>query len=888
MPEASDATRAPTAPAVPRLPPGVVSRPRLLARLETGADLTFVRGPAGAGKTTLLAGWARERASSTPLRWLDAATLAPVGLDPAERRATVDAATLAAAVAAELEAASRPSVAPEPRPRPTTLVLDNAHVLDDAALHHLVEILERTSHLRLFVASRSPRVLADPALTLRLDVETITDLRLTAAEVEQVTGCDAATARRVLAVTAGLPLAVRALGLSAGPGDGLAGPLRDHLWRDPHGPTVAALAPHVLAPFRAPGADPAHLGAMIAATFSDELTPALARLLTGDDAVTAWLDRAEEDGAGTWLRTPAPEPVFRLTPVVRAVLLTERARLPQARARALHRRHATWALAEGHTMTAVRAAVAADDLELASSAVRQAGIPVLVQHGAALVRVLSPLPLRRLRQHPVLALALGLCLNARREHRLRALELFATAKVGVATSGAVAPMDRALLRALESVVMRLTSVGDGGVTTAARAVTMLDELDLRSREELTALLPDLYVHSGITMLHGGRHEDAVHLFERSTALGATPRQRRHAHALLAGTHAVLGHTDKARRWQERALALPWNDDSLDEYTGSFVRLSQSLLALERADLVASQEALTRIWPIIETIEHWPLLAWSQLLLDVARGDAAVGTERFGALRAQRSSALGTPAFLRRRLDETAAVGHLAAGEPGRAAALLAGSGHGDALALVARARLALARGEAPLALERLARAGIAGLPHARARGEHAALESAALLRVGTASEAHRSLERTTAILEAAGTSVPVLLVPPTERARLTDAIVAGARREREADVGDVGAVVATLQRMREKARGASSSSSFHGRGDDDAVATPRLTAREQVVLDELAASASIATIAVNLVVSPNTVKSQLRSLYRKLGVSTREEAIAAAAAGGLFVRGSAR
>lgn len=317
--------------AVPRLAPGVVSRPRLIERLEAGADLTFVRGPAGAGKTTLLADWARARTSVAPLRWLDAAALAPAGLAPAERRASVDAATLAAAVAAELDAAaSAPAHVTDLVPD-LALVVDNAHVLDDAALHHLVEILERTSHLRLVVASRSPRVLGDPALTLRLAVETITDLRLTAAEVEQVTGCDAATARRVLTVTAGLPLAVRALGLSAVPGGGLADPLRDHLWRDPQGPTVAALAPHVLAPLRAPGADPAYLGAMVAATFSDELTPALARLLTGDDAVTAWLDRAEEDGAGAWVRTPAPEPVFRLTPVVRAVLLTERAGLPQRR-----------------------------------------------------------------------------------------------------------------------------------------------------------------------------------------------------------------------------------------------------------------------------------------------------------------------------------------------------------------------------------------------------------------------------------------------------------------------------------------------------------------------------------------------------------------------------
>jgi LuxR family maltose regulon positive regulatory protein len=35
-------------------------------------------------------------------------------------------------------------------------------------------------------------------------------------------------------------------------------------------------------------------------------------------------------------------------------------------------------------------------------------------------------------------------------------------------------------------------------------------------------------------------------------------------------------------------------------------------------------------------------------------------------------------------------------------------------------------------------------------------------------------------------------------------------------------------------------------------------------------------------VSPNTVTTQARTLYRKLGVSTRDEAVAAARSGGLL------
>ncbi len=53
-----------------------------------------------------------------------------------------------------------------------------------------------------------------------------------------------------------------------------------------------------------------------------------------------------------------------------------------------------------------------------------------------------------------------------------------------------------------------------------------------------------------------------------------------------------------------------------------------------------------------------------------------------------------------------------------------------------------------------------------------------------------------------------------------------------------------------------------------------LTPRERVVLAELSENDTLEDIARRLFVSRNTVKSQVRSVYRKIGVSTRAEAIA--------------
>lgn len=60
-----------------------------------------------------------------------------------------------------------------------------------------------------------------------------------------------------------------------------------------------------------------------------------------------------------------------------------------------------------------------------------------------------------------------------------------------------------------------------------------------------------------------------------------------------------------------------------------------------------------------------------------------------------------------------------------------------------------------------------------------------------------------------------------------------------------------------------------------------LTRRERVVLAELAEDVTLEEIATRLFVTRNTVKSQVRSVYRKIGVSTRAEAVAWAVAQGL-------
>jgi len=68
---------------------------------------------------------------------------------------------------------------------------------------------------------------------------------------------------------------------------------------------------------------------------------------------------------------------------------------------------------------------------------------------------------------------------------------------------------------------------------------------------------------------------------------------------------------------------------------------------------------------------------------------------------------------------------------------------------------------------------------------------------------------------------------------------------------------------------------------DHVVFVEPLTRREKVVLSRLSEDTTLEELAAELFVSRNTVKSQVRSVYRKIGVSTRAEAVAWAKEAGL-------
>lgn len=117
-----------------------------------------------------------------------------------------------------------------------------------------------------------------------------------------------------------------------------------------------------------------------------------------------------------------------------------------------------------------------------------------------------------------------------------------------------------------------------------------------------------------------------------------------------------------------------------------------------------------------------------------------------------------------------------------------------------------------------------------------------------------------------GSRVPLRMVPPGILVALTER----ARQRKHSD---------EVQRLIECTR----------RENDGARHTIEpLSTRERLVLAEAERGATVSAIASALFISPNTVKTHLRRVYRKLGVTTREEAIRRARTLGLheITRGS--
>ncbi|HLS03888.1 MAG TPA: LuxR C-terminal-related transcriptional regulator [Actinomycetales bacterium] len=334
-------------------------------------------------------------------------------------------------------------------------------------------------------------------------------------------------------------------------------------------------------------------------------------------------------------------------------------------------------------------------------------------------------------------------------------------------------------------------------------------------------------------------------------------ETRNAVGMLALINALGGNGAHAEEWLEVLKEIPEPTGMFKDMVDTCAQAAQVLIEVGRLDLAAAQETLRKMNPATIKDEMWPFIVLAQTDYALLAGESAQG------LRDLEAALIAHPGF-----DQPGSIAApiiaaaranllLAQSEGNRALAALANVDESHPLIRAARARIELFRGEHQRAIV-IARTGSSrDQAHDRAVRELRLITAVAQLRAGEKEAAARHFNQFIAD-DGVGMLRALALMDRQAVAELVQLTGVGATelalvRERVPEppfVAKTGIVA--------------------------------LTPREQLVLDLLHQKLTIAEIAKKLIVSTNTIKSQTRSLYRKLKVSSRADALKRAAEYGLI------
>ncbi len=504
---------------------------------------------------------------------------------------------------------------------------------------------------------------------------------------------------------------------------------------------------------------------------------------------------------------------------------------------------------------ALRRAVDGGDWPAATAAVR-AGWFALAGDDSEITRgLLERIPSAALRAQPLLAMELGIAYNKHRFHRLRALRYFLMAirSARQTKNSSLNPIDRVLIRASESAAFRLLGRTASSVAAARAALGQAEALTDDERSCISDL-PRIYAVIGVSLFYGGAADEALEAAARGLAEASpvAPSNGMGALALLSGILALRGDLPHAREHLAYGRTGPWTDQQRNGYSGTFYRVAEAVVALDRLDAGTARAELGSLLAMStgrHANEHWTTIAQVQALTELVAGDPGAGLASLDEFAAFRGTE-GRSARARGDLARTRSTLQLALGDADAAAAIARRDIPSGPGGHIARARVALALGRTGGALDELR--PLAGeVLSTRDAAEAAAIETAVLLRISPTPRRDGAVQRLGSLLERSELRLPLALLPPRDVTRVVEGL----------EAAGYGAVTADLP-DRPLLR--------------DIEPDLLLSTRERAVLEQLMETGSISEIAAALVVSSNTVKTQLRSIYRKLGVSSRDDAIAIA------------
>lgn len=868
-----------------------LERPRLMAVLDRGHALGVISGPAGGGKSVLLSQWsgaqsrrgvgairiAFEGKLADENRMLRSAFAQLLALDLVQDEAKATAVLRGFESIRDRFSTVRTTFAE--LTAPCVLVIDNAERADEARwLYLCVSLLEVAPALRIVVATR--RSLTTRALRTLASIDSAVigpgQLLFTPDEAravfESVSGVPAPPDG--LGEIAALPLSARLLGLA-------------HVMKKGQLDFVASereqVADALLSTLVSEHVSPEFRDFLVRTAVPNAVTLDVASRLGWTDDAPEHLERAEYYGLGMWESGEAG-PAFVYTPALRDALLRAFDQAPDEITTQVRRTVALWAFEHRRPLEALSNALKAKDYALASRLGRKAWFVLARTCADDVVHLLHEQGPAVLVRYPILSTIMALVLTQLR-HRVRAFAYFQSAAIRL--HGHTAdddPVERFWTLTVQSLAERFAGRFHRAGTTAFLVSRTFDAMTPVQRESCDGATALLLSSCALSLLFAGHPDDAVSVLEQGMTMrvadavtifenGVTLRIPDddggwyHCASTLAAVHAVHGRLSAARRVLDEIEAADppaaWRVDLF----GIMEQVARAHVAVAEGDVALAQERIDSVAHWVGSTELWPFIVHAQSVVSLHSGRTAdallVLSHALG-----RNANSTTSEYAMKLIWAARATAQLASGSRPAAERTLKElpDGSAERQALTALAMLladdfggALVNAQAldsdhvdeplrpgwrPLALL------IAGVAAARLRKNRAA---------------ETALAHATALMREEHTQAPLALM------RREDLLIARAL----CDTSGRAFVDAHLSR----------------RTDSDDIFAPlqaavSLSARERAVLQELSKTASTVDIAKALFVSPNTVKVQRRSVYRKLGVSTREQALLRAAELGILTLGS--
>ena len=817
---------------LPRVPSIFCPTPAAQEVVRHLPPLVVLRAPRGFGKTSTVAYWLRSGAlDDRTALWL---TL-PEPTTPAELWSAMHASLVSVGLAEPVAGADRAAVEQVLRrlTRRLVVVVDGLHNLTDHAVDtELVELAQAHELLHLVVLSRvdTPILSIGPA-TVDTTVLGVPELLLTTAEATLLAtrlglGAEEEELAQLVTDYAGWPALVRAalLDTRRGPDGRLvteaAGAARyvsliladpeQQAWRS----VVTALA--VPGPLQRDD---------LAVLFDDPEQRASAELILANSFTMVRADgyAVYPDGLRSAivenLRTAEPE-----------------------RFRDLNERMSRRRRRQQRPEEALRYAMRAESWPLVLTILEENWAQLLRRHTGQVTAAVQAMPRELVASSPRLVVARDYVLD-----RAVAVQAEAALRGGLLTPGGRIPVGSM------TTTQRLALRFDGTPTFGAEDI-LLGRLDstLTSGEQVQhaphveRAVPELLTQWALSLLYDNDGVGAVYGFalacQEAERLGDAPAAREAASA-TALAMALLGHIRAAEMWREHAARFPVPPSRLEEVADPLTLALVRGLRLEGT-----------VWPEPPQggLEHGlaPLAALSRVA-------AAFADILFGRLERVRAELQRRTGDLEGEQEEVVRASvaalqvdlALAEGRIDRAGALLAGTHGGDAWSLASRARHAFYVGAYAEALRLTEQAASHAGTRPRVGLELLLVHACAAWRTGRREAAVDHLANAVSIAADTGVLSPFITVP-------------------RADLEAIAPAGSWARELLEQPPLAGTDTVF-----PEPLRSGQLSVAEMRVLRELRAGVPLAHIGRRLYLSESTVKTHVRRIYRKLGVSDRAHAL---------------